>query len=145
MGKAALRKKRLNVRALCPGFTPKLPSRIYGEGTSVKSAAMRVFRQRSHVGEVAIALLVVEAVADREPVRNLEADVANGKIDAPPLGLREQGADLDRLRASRLEVPEQVVKGEAGVDDVLDDQDLPPGDRRVEVLEDADDARGVGR
>ena len=41
---------------LCPGFTPKLRPRIYREGTSVASAALRVFPQCGHVGEVSVAL-----------------------------------------------------------------------------------------
>ena len=46
--------------------------------------------------EVAVALRVVEPVADREAVRDLEADVADRQVDPPPLGLREQRADLQR-------------------------------------------------
>ena len=42
-----------------------------------------------------------------------------------------------------LEVPQQVGERQPGVDDVLDDEDVPALDRHVEVLEDADDARGV--
>ena len=84
---------------------------------------------------------MIEAVADREPVRDLEADVADGQVDAAPLRLGEQSADLDRLRSSGPQVAKQVVEGEARVDDVLDDQDVPVRDRRVEVLEDPDHAR----
>ena len=43
-----------------------------------------------------------------------------------------------------LQVAHQVLEGEAGVDDVLDDQHVAALDRGVEVLEDADHARGVG-
>ena len=46
-------------------------------------------------------------------------------------------------RASQ--VPHQVREGQPGVDDVLDDEDVAALDRDVEVLEDAHDARGVGR
>jgi len=87
-----------------PGFTPNLRARIYRESTSVASAALRVFPQCGDVGEVPVALVVVEAVADCELVWDLEADVADRQIHPPPLRLREQGADLDRLRASRLQL-----------------------------------------
>jgi len=47
------------------------------------------------VVEVAVALFVVEAVADREPVGDLESDVLGRQVDAPPLRLRQQRADLE--------------------------------------------------
>jgi hypothetical protein len=37
------------------------------------------------------------------------------------------------------------VERETRVDDVLDDQDVAVSDRGIEVLQDPDDARGVGR
>src|SRR5215207_4224037 len=100
--------------------------------------------QRGHIGEVAVPLVVVQAVADGEAVGDLEADVAGGKVDLPALGLGQQGAHLQRRRIARAEVAQQVLQGQAGVDDVLDDEHVAPLDRRVEVLEDADDARGLG-
>ena len=130
IGKAALLKKRLtgkNQRTRADFGRPSTASRSDG-----------------HVGEVAVALGVVEAVADREAVGDLEADVAGREVDAQALRLGQQGADLQRGRIARLQVAHQVLQGEAGVDDVLDDQHVAVFDRRIEVLEDAHHARGVG-
>src|SRR3954453_19485921 len=104
-----------------------------------------VHRQRGHVRQVAIALGVVEAVADREPVRDLEAGEADGELDLSPRRLRQQRAHLERRRVARAEVAHEVLQREARVDDVLDDQDVAALDRRVEVLEDPHDAARGGR
>src|SRR5207237_10776679 len=71
--------------------------------------------QHAHVREVPVALAVVEPVADHEAVRNLEADVADRDLDRAPLRFRQQGADLERLRLPRAQVPHQVREGEARV------------------------------
>ncbi len=39
---------------------------------------------------------------------------------------------------AQLQRPDQVVEREAGVDDVLDDQDVPACDRHIQVLDQAD-------
>ena len=75
-------------------------------------------------GQVAVALGVVEAVADDELVRDVEADVADRHVDLGGLGLAQQRADLDRGRAARPEVAQQPGQRQAGVDDVLDDEDV---------------------
>ena len=68
-------------------------------------------------------------------------DVAHVDVDLRGVGLAQQGEDLDRRRAARPQVAQQPRQREPGVDDVLDDQDVPAGDVAVEVLEDAHDAR----
>ena len=65
-------------------------------------------------------------------------------VDLAALGLGHQGADLEGGRLAGLEVPQQVLQREPGVDDVLDDQHVAPLDGHVEVLEDPHDAGGVG-
>ena len=87
---------------------------------------------------------VVEAVADDEAIRDLEADVAHRNLDLAARRLRQEGADLERRGAARGEVPHEVGERQARVDDVLDDEDVAALERRVEVLEDAHDAGGVG-
>src|SRR3954454_11344572 len=107
------------------------------------SVAVLLHRQRGDVREVAVALGVVEAVADREAVRDLEAGEPQREVDLAPRRLGEQRADLERRRVAGAEVAQQVLQREAGVDDVLDDQDVAALDRRVEVLEDPNDPAGV--
>src|SRR5205085_12017109 len=85
IGKAALRKKRLTI-SLVRGYEKSgAPDQL--RGYQGQSRALRAFGQRGHVREVAEMLVVIEAVADREPVRDLEADVANLVLDPSPLGL----------------------------------------------------------
>ena len=60
------------------------------------------------VGQAAVALVEVEAVADEELVGNGEADVADRQvIDEPAVGAVEQRADGDVGRAAELERPQR--------------------------------------
>src|SRR4051812_48931043 len=104
----------------------------------------QTFVKRSYIRQVAVALGVVQAVADGELVRDLEAHVARNDLDLAPFRLRQQRADLQRRGVARAEIPHQILQGQARVDDVLDDQHVAALDRRVEVLEDPHHAAGVG-
>src|SRR5206468_7293762 len=104
-----------------------------------------IFVQDTHIGQIPVPLGEIEAVADHEAVRDLEAHVADVDLDLAPIRLRQQGADLEAGRRPGLEVPDEVGERQPRVDDVLDHEDVAPFDVDVEVLEDPDDARGVGR
>jgi hypothetical protein len=88
------------------------------------------------VGEVAVALVEVEAVADEVLVGNGEADVAHCEIlHQSPVRTVEE-----RRRGEGARIPEeqrlaQVVEREAGVDDVLDDEHVASIDPGVEILQ----------
>src|SRR5918992_652418 len=97
-------------------------------------AAVDRWLQHTDVGQVAVALVEVESVADDESVRNREADVVDRDLRQTPCGLVEQAADADRGRIALPQVAQQVVQGEAGVDDVLDNDDVAPLDRLRQVL-----------
>src|SRR6266480_547924 len=101
--------------------------------------------EHSDVGEVAIPLPEIQAVADHEAIRNLEADIADGNLDLPAVGFCQERADLQGCGLAGLEVPHQVRERQAGVDDVLDHEHVAPLDVDVEILQDPDDSRGVGR
>jgi hypothetical protein len=100
-----------------------------------------------------VALVQVEAVPDEELVRDGEADVANREIlDEATVGTVEERHRRERRRRAQRERLAEVVESEAGVDDVLDDQDVASGDLSVEVLQQADacvpalvDTGGVAR
>ena len=62
--------------------------------------------------QVAVALGVVEAVADDERVGDLEPDVVGVDLDLGGLGLAQQGADLEGCRSPALEVGAQPREGE---------------------------------
>ena len=100
--------------------------------------------QNAHEAQVPVSLPVVEAVADHELVGDLEADVVHRDVDEPARRLVEQRADPERGRVLAAQVPDEVVEGEAGVDDVLDQQDVLVGDARGQVLDDPDQARRLG-
>src|SRR6478672_12005264 len=139
-GNSALRRKR---------FTDSL-SAGYQRLCSQTMALLRRLRdcvrvQYGHVGEIPVPLPEVEAVADHELVRNLEARVADGDVDLAAGRLRQQRADLERRWVARLEHSHQVRQRQAGVDDVLHDEHVAAFDVDVEILEDPDDARRIGR
>src|SRR5689334_10532221 len=110
---------------------PSLPDPSVGEA------------HRPDMVEVAIALRVVDPVADHELVRDLEADPARLHLDLAPRRLVEQRADLDPLGMARVEDFEHVLERVAGVDDVLDQQHVAPLDLPAKVLEDAHFAAGL--
>jgi hypothetical protein len=90
------------------------------------------------MGEVAIALGVVDAVADDEPVGDLEAEPFGFDFGLTAAGLGEQGADFHAARVARLEDFENVLKCMSGIDNIFDNQNVPTGDLAAQVLENAD-------
>jgi hypothetical protein len=99
------------------------------------------------IRQVPVALADVEAVTDEELVGHGEAHIANGQIlDEPAVRPVEEGDNSQRGGAAQGERLAEVVQREAGVDHVLDDQDVAAGELLVEVLEQADPrvAAGVG-
>ena len=91
------------------------------------------------VGQVPVALLQVEPVADEELVRHGEADVADGQVlDEAAIRTVEERHGGERGGIAERQRLAEVVERQAGVDDVLDDQDVAAGDLRVEILEQAD-------
>ena len=102
------------------------------------------------VGQVAVALVEVEAVSHEELVGHREAHVADGHVlHQAAIGTVEQRHGRQRGGIAEGERLAEVVERQAGVDDVLDDQDVATGDLRVEILEEADAAMpalvGAGR
>jgi hypothetical protein len=99
------------------------------------------------VREIPVPFPEVEPVSHEQLVRNGESDVADGEIlDEPPVRPVEQRDGRERRRVAEAESLAEVVEGQAGVDDVLDDQDVAAGDLLVEVFQEADPgvAAGVG-
>ena len=81
----------------------------------------------------------VEPVADEELVGDREADVAERQVlDEAAVRAVEERADGEARRVAEPESRQEVVEGQAGVDDQVDDHYVPAGDRRVEVLHDPD-------
>src|SRR5687767_12899768 len=77
-------------------------------------------RDLEDVGEVPIALVEIEPIADHEAVRTVESHVPGVQRHDPPDRAIEQRAELQRGGASGSQDRQEVRKGETGVDDVLD-------------------------
>src|SRR5680860_129325 len=73
------------------------------------SEAVDLRTQGADIRQVAVALVVVQAVADDELVGHREALVADGDVHPDLLGLGQQGHDLQRCRPPRAQVLEQVL------------------------------------
>ena len=92
-----------------------------------------------------VPLVQIEAVADEELVRDREADIPNGQVlDQPAVRPVEQRDRCERAGRAELERPAEVVERQAGVDDVLDDEDVAPFDRAVEVFQELDRRAAAG-
>jgi hypothetical protein len=94
------------------------------------------------IGEVAVLLVDVEAVAGEQLVGDDEADVANGKIvDEAPVRAVEERRGGERARLAELERLAEEAQRQARVDDVLDEDHVAALELRVQVLEEPDPAR----
>src|SRR5262249_16412398 len=88
------------------------------------------------IGKVPPALVDVEPVAEEERVRHREADVGNGQlVDEPAVGPVEQRYGGKRRGIAERQRAGQVVQRQTRVDDLVDEDDVPTFDLRVEVLE----------
>ena len=98
------------------------------------------------VGQGAPALVEAEPVPGEELVRDGEPDVAERHVvHEPPVGTVEERHRREARGAPQRERARQEVQGQAGVDDVLDDEDVAADDRRVEVLQQPDGAGAPAR
>jgi hypothetical protein len=97
---------------------------------------VRLSSKQPQVREVAPAAVQVEPVADEELVRHGEADVADRKIlDQAPVRAVEEGHRRERARLPQCERLDEEVERHPGVDDVLDEEDVPPLDAQRQVLQ----------
>ena len=94
------------------------------------------------VFDAAVALGVVHAVADDELVGDLEGYVVGFDGDQAAFGLVEAGGDLERGRLVLEHQAAEIAKGEAGVENVFDDDDVLAFDGVVDVLDELDGAGG---
>src|SRR3990170_3083177 len=108
------------------------PGRARGDSTRVHLGP-----EHPDEREVAVALPVVEAVSDDEAVRDGEAEVIDRDLHQPAGRLVEERADAQRGGVLPVQVADEVVEREPGVDDVLDDEDVATLNGAREVLEDA--------
>ena len=94
-----------------------------------------VVGEKADVGHVAVDLGEIHAVADDELVGDLEANVIGLDGDEAAFGLVETGRDLERCGLVLQHQAAQIAEGEAGVEDVFDDDDVTTFDGVVDVLD----------
>src|SRR3982074_1309122 len=90
----------------------------------------------------AVALGVVHAVADDELVWDLEGYVVGFDRDEAALGFVEAGGDLERRGFVLEHEAAEVTEGEAGVENVFDDDDVLALDGVVDLYDELDDVGG---
>ncbi len=100
------------------------------------------FGEEADVFYVAVDLGVVHAVADDEVVGDFEGDVVGLDGDEAAIGLVEAGGDLERGGFVLEHEAAEVGHGEAGVEDVFDEDDVLAFDGVVDVLDELDGAGG---
>src|SRR5436190_22926688 len=110
-------------------------SRVISEGAEIAG---------DHVVEVAVTLGEVEAVAEHEVVFDLESGAPRRGGNDPPHRLVEEGAHFQPAGLAAAKLAEDVGEGEAGVDDVLDEDDVPAADVELEILDDTDTTGPLG-
>ena len=94
------------------------------------------------VVDAAVAFGVVHAVADDELVGDLEGDVVGFDGDEAALGFVEAGGDLERCGFVLEHEAAEIAEGEAGVEDVFDEDDVLAFDGVVDVFDEFDGAGG---
>jgi hypothetical protein len=88
------------------------------------------------VREVPVLLVEVEAKPHEQLVGDGEPDIAHGQVlDEPAVGTVKEGDGRQRRRVAERERLAEVVEREAGVDDVLDDDDVTAGELGVEIFQ----------
>jgi hypothetical protein len=91
------------------------------------------------IGQVAVALVEIEAVTDEELVGDGEAHVANWEVfDQPAVGAIEERDCSERGRLSQRQRLAEVVERQTRIDDVLDDEGVAPDELGVEVFQETD-------
>jgi len=94
------------------------------------------------VFDAAIALGVVHAVADDELVGDFEGYVVGFDGNEAAFGLVEAGGDFERCGFVLQHEAAEIAEGEAGVEDVFDDDDVLAFDGVVDVFDELDGAGG---
>src|SRR5262244_393269 len=98
--------------------------------------------QTRDIGQVAIALLGVQAIADHEDVGDLAPHVVEGDVGRARPALGHEGAGFDGGGPARLEVAQEVGEAQPARADPLHHEHVAAFQRLVEILADADNARG---
>jgi hypothetical protein len=113
-----------------------------GLGSLPGLVAYGFFGVESDVGDVSVDFGVVHAVADDELVGDFESDVVGLDGDEAALGFVEAGGDLEGGGLVLEHEAAEVGEGEAGVEDVFDEDDVLAFDGVVDVFDELDGSGG---
>src|SRR5262249_32432686 len=102
------------------------PARHEGQARGGPSAMVTRLRQTRDVGQVAVPLLRVEAVANHEDVGDLAPHVVEGDVGRAHPALGHESAGLDGGGAARLEVAEEIGEAEPARADPLHHEHVAP-------------------
>src|SRR4051794_5881624 len=100
-----------------------------------------VFRKETDVIDSTIPFGVVHSIADYELIGNFESYIVCLNGNETSLGLVKTGCDLERCGFVLEHEAAQIVEGQSGIQDVLDDDDILALDGVVDVL---DELHGAG-
>ena len=89
----------------------------------------------SYIRKIAVLLGIVEPVSNDEFVRDLEAAVIDRNIAYTSVRLVKEGAKAHALRLSVLDKFKQAAECPAGIDDILDHQDVLALQRLIKVFD----------
>src|SRR5215472_17070575 len=101
------------------GSAPRQQHRLRHPPAMAGRGRRLLARQHAYIGQVAVALGVVQPVADDKFVRDAEADVISHDRLFAARWLVQQGGNLERLRLMRQQNALQIGEGEAGIQDVF--------------------------
>src|SRR6476646_885163 len=77
-----------------------------------------------YITQVAIELFVIQAAAHHEAVGNFETAIIHRHLHNTAHRAIEQSADSERARLTPGQSLKKVTRGETGIDDVFDQQDV---------------------
>ena len=80
--------------------------------------------QHGQIGKVSILLLVIKSIPNHILIGNIEPHVIDGDVDGPSIGLTQQSTDFDRAGFLLRQGLDQILNGQSGVDDILNQQDI---------------------
>ncbi len=78
--------------------------------------------QDADILQIAVALAVIESVADHKFVRDLKSDVVSFHLVHAPRRLVEQRGNAQNLRLALLQDSQQIAQREAGIENILDQE-----------------------
>jgi hypothetical protein len=96
------------------------------------------------IGEIAVALAEIEAIAHYELIGDVEADVIHGYLDLPSGWFVEESDNAYRSGSSGGQILKQIVQRKAGIEDVFDQDNVPVFEALVQILENSNFAAALG-